>query len=468
MWLAASVWISCSGSPAVESVPIDVERISVIATCVEIEDGDRVASVGPEGQLWLARAAGTGRIFDLDGSFFESLLPLSDVTSAQAWDAGTLSLVEAGELWTQIGETRQHIPVPDELGAIDQFCGDPSTDRGTFVASASGLFERTIGFWWQWRPQSGDSFGAIRQLARVDGACTDDRDVLWLLNDAGQLWQIGADDARVVGGQSEPIDQVAVARSIGVVTMSQGALAIGPSPWTDVHFAAGDVSAIAAGSEAVWAVAGGSIYVRTTEGWRQVDSGDPTTPTALHAHAAGGAWLEYADRLCHVALAEPLRVAGLRPFERRLLSTASIDVTTGDSEIALALDDASIASAATDDGVARFVDVDLGGAGWHTVRLSGADSNASRELDVFVIDVPQVSWESEIAPVFSQFCAGAFCHGPSPEGARVDLSTFEAWQARAPLIRTRLLRGEMPPIDPRPPTDSIDLVLDWIQGGMKP
>jgi hypothetical protein len=94
--------------------------------------------------------------------------------------------------------------------------------------------------------------------------------------------------------------------------------------------------------------------------------------------------------------------------------------------------------------------------------------SSTRELDYFVVDVPEVSWENEIQPLFQEYCSGGTCHGPSPATSIPDLSTYEAWQQRAPLIRTRLLRGEMPPVDPKPPGDSIELVLDWIEGGMKP
>lgn len=466
--LAAGSFVSCSGGSATEIVAIDVDAVSVTPTCVAVKAGDRVASVGPEGHLWLARAAGGSRVLNIDGTFVDTLLGFDQVTDAQAWDGATSSLIEAGELWTQIGETREHVPLPDEVGDAVAFCGDPSQPRGSFVAGSGGLYERATGFWWLWTPAGGDGFGAIRDLARVDGACSDDRDAVWLLNDDGLLWQIAADDAKIVGGKDSPIDQVAVARSIGVAAVAEGALSLGPSRWIDVVFEAGGVATIGAGSDAVWAVAGGSLYVRTPEAWRRVDTGDPDVPIGIHADAAGGAWLEYSEQVCHVALAEPIHIAGLRPFEHRLVTTATLDIATGESDLLLDRDDEEIASAAAVEGFARFADVDLGTAGWHTLRVRGVSGSSSRELDYFVIDVPEVSWDSDIAPVFEQFCAGSLCHGPTPEGSRVDLSSYQAWRGRAPLIRTRLLRGEMPPIDPRPPTDSINLILDWIEGGMKP
>jgi hypothetical protein len=98
----------------------------------------------------------------------------------------------------------------------------------------------------------------------------------------------------------------------------------------------------------------------------------------------------------------------------------------------------------------------------------GAATSARRELDYFIVDRSEVLWQRDVAPVFEQFCAGARCHGPRPGGAQVDLSSYEAWRLRASRIRGRLIRGEMPPLEPRPPRQTIDLVIAWIEGGMQP
>ena len=70
--------------------------------------------------------------------------------------------------------------------------------------------------------------------------------------------------------------------------------------------------------------------------------------------------------------------------------------------------------------------------------------------------------------IFEASCAGSRCHGPTPGGGRVDLSTYDGWRTKASRIRERLLRGEMPPSGPRLDSATIDIVLDWIEGGMRP
>jgi len=468
-----AVLLGCvDDAPKKEEVALNGKSATLEASCVELEEGQRILSVSPEGQLWTTLENGEGLSYDVDGRINESTLQFLNLSFVQGWDGNTLSLIDDGELWTHGEAGSEFVPVPSEFGRVGAFCGDPSLERATFITSETGLYERADGLWWEWLPPGGANFGDGLTFGRVDGACFDKGEKLLVLNDEGILWQVGLDHAAIIAGQELAVDKVAVASEIGIATLSGGVLALGPTPWREIVFEAGAVVGLSAGQTTVWALVGADVYARTSEGWVRVDVQSESISEAaesLFAHPGGGAWIAYSDRqVCHVELQPSVRVSGLRPFSHVLPSEVSIEVRSSAASVVLERDHEKITEGETTRDVVRFSGFDLGGPGWHTLSVLGADGEKQRELDYFVVSVPDVSWQDDILPIFQSSCTGSVCHGPVPDGTRVDLSSYEAWQGRASLIRTRLLRNEMPPIGPKLESEQIQRVSDWIEGGMKP
>jgi hypothetical protein len=464
--VAMAVSAACSDDPGDIRVGADVTRVTATLTCVANPEHDKVMGVSPDGDLWLSNGAIT-RIVDVNGAIATPPGRIDDVTALQPWNATAASAIIAGEVWALDRGGREFVSTPLAFGAARGMCGAASVPHGGFVATEGGLVERSADVWWQWLPSASDSFGSIRELGRIDGACASDDDALWLVNDAGALWRVTPDRASVVSGSAVAIDEIAIVPGAGIATRSAGELAIGPT-WQRVLFDAGLVSHIASSGDRLWAIAGGATYVRTVDGWLAVD-GLPSAPTKIRPDAAGGAWLEYSDQVCRAALTPAIRLSGIRPFERHTDAVGQLRVTPpsdATGAVTVERDGAMIASANLVDGVATMSDLDLGAVGWHDLTIrAGA---ASRLLTYNQVQISDRSWATDVQPIFMSTCAGTRCHGPTPIEGRVDLSTYDAWRTKAGRIRERLLRGEMPPSGARPSADTIDIVLDWIEGGLQP
>ncbi|MBL4633656.1 MAG: hypothetical protein JKY56_07280 [Kofleriaceae bacterium] len=187
----------------------------------------------------------------------------------------------------------------------------------------------------------------------------------------------------------------------------------------------------------------------------------------MWAHSGAGAWLDMGTQFCHVDAGLSVRIRGLRPFERRKLATANLEIELDTENLVVHLDGQIVQNLSVI-APGQFVlsDVGLGDSGWHKLELFD-DDKLARALRYFIIDTPQVSWQADLAPVFAASCAGELCHGPTPKGSRIDLSTYESWKTRAGLIRRRLLLGEMP-IGDSLPHETIKRVSRWVEGGMLP
>jgi hypothetical protein len=446
----------------VEVVPADVDAIAATATCTPLAPAARVLGTSSEGELWLDDD-GVTVVRDAGGATHTGAAAIADAGAALPWSADGASLLVDGELWTVRGADREFLPLPEELGRVAAWCGDPLAERGAFVGTDTGLFERLGGFWWRWSPAGEAGFGVARQLVRNDGACAGTDDVLWLVNGDGALWQIAVADARVVAGERGPITQAAAAGAAGAATLAAGGMMLGP-PWHGVDFAGGPPRLLAGGGGALWVAVGADVYRRDDGGWRRV-TGMPAAPVAIHAHAAGGAWFEYGDQVCHATLATPLVIRGLRPYEQRVAASADVTVV-GDAPLTTVERDGVAVASLDGAGVHPLPGLALGEPGWHTLTVKAGA--AARRLDYHVVDLPLRSWATDVQPIYLARCTGSACHGPMPAGTQVDLSTYQAWRTRAPRIRERLLRGQMPPVPPRLEPDTIAIVLEWIEGGMKP
>lgn len=457
--------VSGCGGDDRELVPADVARIAVTPTCVPLAPASRVLGVSSEGELWLVDGASRQTVvLDAAGASHPGVAQIDDASGALPWSDEAAALIVDGGLWTVTGGDREFVPTPPELGRIGQLCGDPTSERGAFVASDQGLFERLGGFWWRWTPSSAGDFGDARELVRNDGSCVGQDDTVWMVTTAGRLWQISAADARIVAGDdAHPVTAAAAAGALGAAALQGDRLRFGP-PWHDVEFASGTPRALAAGGGGLWVLVDDAIYQRQDSTWRALDGALPGA-LAVHPHAAGGAWIEYADRVCHAALGPALVIRGLRPYEHRVAATASLTVASAQPTLTVARDGTALTTV-TGAGAHALADVDLGPPGWHQLSLTAG--SAVRTLDYDVVDLPLRAWATDVQPIFAGHCTGGACHGPMPGGTQVDLSTYAAWRARAGRIRERLLRGQMPPVGPLLDPATLAIVLDWIEGGMKP
>lgn len=278
-------------------------------------------------------------------------------------------------------------------------------------------------------------------------------------------WQLGDASAAPVADARDLVDLVG--RRGGVAARFGATLRLGRD-WRDVELAGGEIVAMGGTYRRLWVATSAGMFSRSTA-WSRIDGLPATPPTAIAAHAAEGAWLVYDDELCHAAIAPPILIHGLRPFERRRERIVDLELAfVGHAETTtiVELDGAEIATAEIDDGVARLPELALGGAGWHALSVRAADQE--RLLDYYILPGASRSWAVDIEPMFRAYCAGGPCHGPAPGGNRPDLSSYEGWQSRATQIRSRLLAGTMPPTDPRPTPAELDVILEWIEGGRLP
>ena len=155
----------------------------------------------------------------------------------------------------------------------------------------------------------------------------------------------------------------------------------------------------------------------------------------------------------------------LRPYEHGVAAVANPAVSGAEAGLTVERDGVAVATL-PGSGEHTLMGFDLGPPGWHQLTVRAAA--ASRVLDYNVVDLPLRSWATDVQPIFAASCGGAPCHGPSPAGTQVDLSSYQSWRSRAGRIRERLLLGQMPPVPPRLAPDPVAIVLERLDGGMKP
>jgi hypothetical protein len=265
--LALAAAAGCGDDPAPERVGLDTPMVAASVTCVE-RGAATLIGAAHDGQAWIVNGEKT-QLVEFDGTIVDAEWRVDDADRVLPTGAGTASLVVDGELWTIADGTREFVSVPASAGAASSLCGPPTAEHGTFVATAGGLIERAGGVWWQWAPSRSSSFGPLRELIRIDGACAAPDDAVWLHGAGGELWRVAQDRTEIVAGESVAVDSVAIVPGEGAAALTAGELQLGP-PWHDVIFDAGPVTAIASGGGRLWVVAGGRTYVRTDGAWTEV------------------------------------------------------------------------------------------------------------------------------------------------------------------------------------------------------
>ncbi|NVB41216.1 hypothetical protein G6O69_25480 [Pseudenhygromyxa sp. WMMC2535] len=466
--------------------------VELHASCVALESGERLASLAPEGHLWLSPAAGASasyRVVSPDGSVEQ--VELDHATEQlQAWDESRVVYLAEDQLWQAEIDDSLTEPLywPETLDAPTGFCGDPSIDGDGFVLAGDALIQRDAGLWWRWVTPEGEDFGPVSALAGAYGACVDRQGALWLRDALGQTWRVSADEVREVSALADA-EQLTFDASFGVAGLVDGQLIFGEvGAWQAPSFptqpdaeadAAGEpaqLSAIASSAGRLWVAGDFGLLRFDGEGWREVlvdgEALEPNLgPTQLHADA-DGLWIERGAELCRLEAEGALSFEGLRPLQRLNEAELSLRVlgSLDASALALYVDDALVASLEGGALPWEVDDLELGEQGWHRVELL-ADGELTRAVDV-ELRLPTVgTWLDDIQPLSELHCtATAGCHDVDAGDYRPVLTEYEGWVEAADAIRARVgLTGDMPPPASRLASwdaEEVALILTWIEAGM--
>ncbi len=464
-----------------EVVPLDGPPRDVEVTCAELGASQSVASVSPDGDLWLATAVAEGTEIDsLSPSdptdVVTFTLPWSSPTTMQALGRTRGVVVASEGVFAWDGEFADEIRWPEHLPAPSGFCGDPSLD-GDALVFAGDVFTRDIGQWWRWNIP-GDALTDVR-IAATTGACAGRSGIAYLLR-GDTVW--GVEDTWVAPlPRFSPAQAVAADDGFGLAAIVEGDLRLGDASAEEfpawIRFEEQTAQALGATPGRLFVATQDRLYASDEAGIVELRRDGASLPaSALHPDAAGGVWIESAHSVCHVGGSAGVRVDGLRPYQTR---------RSNEVEVALELDaDTQGSPAATLDGEAVPL-TELGSgrwglelsfiedAGWHelVVDVSRNDQALQRQIEFQVEPLANATWEDDIAPLFEQHCGTAACHGPEPLSEdRPDLSQYEVWTMLSASIRNRVGEtSDMPPLgsgDGSWGVDEVLLVVGWIDAGL--
>ncbi|MFT5354768.1 MAG: hypothetical protein ACI9KE_001976, partial [Polyangiales bacterium] len=400
----------------------------------------------------------------------EALSPWSAVAAIASTDGGFWRLDPEGPVF---------VYVPEEIRGAHVFCGDPGRDGQVAVANDSGLFERQAGEWFSVSPSEDMRFGSVDWVSDIDGACHSRRGAVWISDRVGSerqnLYRVDGTSLTTyelpAGTSGDPLvgaGYIAVPTGNRLLFSSE----LGPllSDWTVVEFAAGTIDAAASAGQSIWVEVGEHLYRYDGDAWTEVELELEGDVVAIHAHAAGGAWIETDDQVCHVASGNIIRVRGLRPFEVFFNPTSDLLIQTphlGSPNISVTIDGGEPRLGSDGEGGTLFDDLMMGQPGWHTLNVRLSDE-PQRSIEYRVV-AGDVSFNRDVAPVATEFCATAACHDGGDEAESIPLLTFEHWVDAAFQINERVGRGSMPQDAPDAWTPShATTLVDWVQGGRQP
>lgn len=440
--------------------------VALEETCIDLEPGERVLDIGPEGDAWIATSTGV-RAVSATGVEHPAIALRAGAPDVALALSETEALVIAAHNVFRVGAGAvEPIEIAPELGDPLRLCGDPASPGPVFLATTAGLHAREGGSWVRW-VRDGAPLLAPGELGHESGACTDASDELWWRDDDGVVLarSDASELARVVALQgadalSRDADTIAAIRDGNLLVRTE-------EGWDEVRLDVGAVAAIASGGGRVWSIAGGELALRDRDGrWARID----TLPglRTIRADTAGGAWVASATRACRLTTGPELRVRGLRPHQVMPGTSALRFEAEAGTRIDVRVDgELAWQAGASEDGAWETPVLALGDPGWHrleAVAQIGPEQTVRRGVEYRVIET--LSWEHDIRPDFEAHCAE--CHS-EPDGTRAYLGSVDAYRTRSLVIRDRMARGDMPP-SPRPavPAEVIERMQQWIGGGMQP
>lgn len=464
-----------------EVVPLDGPAQDVEVACADASDSQRVATVSPDGDLWLLGSTEAGTevhsVSPADPADVVTFtLPWTDVLTVQALGRTAGVVVASEGVFAWDGAFADEIRWPEHLPAPTGFCGDPSVD-GDALVFADDVFTRDIGQWWRWNIP-GEALADVR-VAATTGACAGRSGTAYLLR-GDTVW--GVEDTWVAPlPRFSPAQAVAADDAFGLAAIVDGDLRVGDASaeqypaW--IQFEQQAVEALGATPGRLFVATEDRLYAHDEDGIVELTrDGESLQASAMHPDAAGGVWIESADGVCHVGGSAGVRVEGLRPYQTR---------RSNEIEVALELDAdiEGVPSAALDGEAVPLTDLGSGrwalqlsfieDIGWHelVVDVSKNGTAARRAVDFQVEPLANATWEDDIAPLFAQHCGTAACHGPEPlSDERPDLSEYEVWTMLSESIRDRVGEtSDMPPLgsgDGSWGVDEVLLVVGWIDAGL--
>lgn len=477
---------ACADDPVVDREPPPVPpsvvenppSVELVMDCREHGEGE-VVGTSPDGDLWFLDGENV-RIVTSDGleATFVHQVP-GTIDSLSPWSSVTAIASTDGGFWRLDPEGPVFVYVPEEIRGAHVFCGDPDRDGQVAVANSTGLYERQAGEWFSVSPSEDMRFEDVDWVSEIDGACHGRGGAIWISDRAGaerrSLYRVDGTSLTTyelpAGTSGDPLvgaEFIAVPAGDRLLFASE----FGPllTDWTAVEFAAGNIDAAASAGESIWVSVGAHLYRYDGDAWTEVESDFEGDVVAVHAHAAGGAWIETEDQVCHIASGDIIRVRGLRPFEVFFSPTSDLLVQTphlGSPSISVTIDGGEARPGSEVESGTLFDDLMMGRPGWHILNVR-LDDEPQRSIEYRVV-AGDVSFNRDVAPVAAQFCATPACHGGGDEAESIPLRTFEQWVDAAFQINERVGRGTMPQDAPDAwmPSHATTLV-DWVQGGRQP
>jgi hypothetical protein len=358
---------------------------------------------------------------------------------------------------------------PDGFETPASLCGDPS-DSGVLVSNGS-VFERRSDGWWTWDPKA-SPLSSPSRVVRFDGECRSADDVMWLAALDGTLYRVEPSTFTTPIRFDGLVDLAATDGFVAALDASE--LWIGTSgdawqPWTF----SGDVpTSLSASAGVVWMVSGSQILRFDGSDWSTIanDVGEPIETVGAHA---GGAWLEGPSQICHASLGQSLRVEGVRPYLRstELEYDVRVEASDGAMDLTAELDGAPVDLGPDAEPGWLVGHVRLESIGWHTLTVAGDEPSSARSIPLKRAPETERSWATDIQPLYAANCAKSGCHIAGSSDPP-DLSSFDAWTKLAPEIQARVVEARtMPPasdVGPDWGDDDIQIVSEWIEGGMLP
>lgn len=248
----------------------------------------------------------------------------------------------------------------------------------------------------------------------------------------------------------------------------------------------------------LWVADGGTVLARRTPSgdWGGVDVGAPISALVGHPEAAD-LWIETTDGVLHhrdgsfhtVSLpagawlgVDPLGRLQLLGADGLLRVAARRVVAVAGLEPGAPLDAAvTVSFAPTDRGSVEHLDAWVGShhlspdpetltttieptmlaPGSQTLRVAatGPEGTTLTDLSFRIGELPDASWESDIAPIVEQHCSR--CHGA---GAGIPLHTADLWRVNIDRILSEVVANEMPLGGPYLTSDELGLIRGWQAG----
>jgi len=455
------------GGSEAKVVAANLPEVEASSYCVELDEGETLAGVSPEGHAWLTRQSEGVQLLRVADPFDASIrdatqIEVGSIRQLQPWSATDAVILADDGLWRIEDLARVSIQLPAAPGEVDSLCGDFG-DSGLLVVAGT-LHELRDGAWWSFDGLAQTSY-APTALIDVDGNCVANDNYTSVLGKDGSLLQVGPSTYFPAAAFSAAA-RVAATNGL-VAVLDQDELHLGPSSWQRWIFEGEVPSQIAATA--------GTLWLRGKEKLLRYDGSEFVSITKLPDNAgqemkahAGGVWLSTASEVCHVATAPMIRVAGVRPHQQSIEESYAVTLSSSDPQQTLkaSIDGQDLPLTAANG--AWTAELALAAVGWHELLVESAGS--SRRIALKRLPKTIRSWAADIQPIYESTCAGGSCHGTSSTAAP-SLTNFEDWVGLAATINNRVvLAGTMPPVSAQPPdwAEQKTVIAEWLEGGMLP